>query len=180
MSAGAAWRPGSRDLGAEVITRARAAGLRIAVAESLTGGLLADALVSIPGSSLAFSGGIVAYDTHLKQRLLGVEAELLAERGPVDEAVAEQMASGVRRACAVPGADWGDPVPADIGLATTGVAGPDPDPDTGQAVGTVWVGISVGAETRAELVRLDGDRARVRARSVDAALRILLETLERP
>lgn len=146
------------------IERARDHGLRIAVAESLTGGLLADALVSVPGASRAFSGGIVSYDTALKQSLLGVDEELLASQGPVDGLVAQQMASGVRRACAVDG------VPAAIGIATTGVAGPDPDPQTGQSPGTVWVGVSSPVGERSVLVACAGDRAAIRAAAVEAAL----------
>lgn len=156
-----------------IVALATEAGLRIAVAESLTGGLLADALVSVPGASRALSGGIVAYDTALKHTLLGVDAELLRARGPVDPEVAEQMAAGVRRALAVDGR------PADIGVATTGVAGPDPDPQTGQAAGTVWIGLSVGGTASATLLGLAGlGRLEVRRRAVDEALRLLLEALE--
>ena len=108
-----------------VIAAARRSGQRIAVAESLTGGWLCSALVSVPGASAVVLGGVVAYATPLKSALLGVDTELLRQRGPVDPAVAEQMARGVRTACAVDGR------PAEIGIATTGVAGPDPDPQTG-------------------------------------------------
>ena len=78
--------------------------------------------MSVPGASLVFNGGVVSYHTQLKHSLLGVDAELLAENGPVDPHVAQQMAEGARHTCAIDGR------PADIGLATTGVAGPDPDP----------------------------------------------------
>lgn len=151
------------------IERARANGWRIAVAESLTGGLLADALVRVPGASRAFSGAIVSYDTALKQSLLGVDARVLATKGPVDELVALQMAAGVRRACAVNG------VPATIGIATTGVAGPDPDPQTGQAPGAVWLGVSSPAGERAVLLSFTGDRAEIRAAAVEAALGELVD-----
>src|SRR5690606_14060449 len=87
----------------------------LAVAESLTGGLLAAALVDVPGASAVFRGGLVVYATDLKSSLTGVSPTLLAERGPVDPAVAGAMAEGVRDRCA---ADWG--------VATTGVAGPTP------------------------------------------------------
>lgn len=154
------------------VAQARALGIRIAVAESLTGGLLADALVSVPGASRAFSGGIVSYDTELKQTLLGVDAELLREKGPVAAQVAEQMAAGVRRACSVGG------VPAQIGIATTGVAGPDPDQQTGQRPGTVWIGVSSQAGERSRLVACDGDRAEIRAAAVDSALAELASELD--
>lgn len=147
-------------------------GLRIAVAESLTGGLLANALVSAPGASRAFSGGIVAYDTALKGSLLGVDADLLRERGPVDHDVARQMARGVREACAVDGA-------ADIGLSTTGVAGPDPDPQTGQPPGTVWIGLSFdGCDRAVQLPSERGPRDEIRHRTVEGALRLLLDALD--
>lgn len=160
------------------LDRAAALGLRLAVAESLTGGLLADAVVSVPGASRVFSGGIVAYDTALKHSLLGVDQELLFANGPVDPTVAKQMASGVRRACAVPDAASGDLRAADIGLATTGVAGPDPDPATGQAVGTVWIGVSSTRGERSILLQATGDRAAIRAAAVRAALCEFTEELQ--
>lgn len=145
-------------------------GLRVAVAESLTGGLLADAFVSVPGASRVFSGGIVAYDTSLKHSLLGVDAERLLATGPVDSLVAQQMALGVRRACAVASASGGAERVADIGLATTGVAGPDVDPATGQPAGTVWLGVSSKLGNRSILLRATGDRAVVRAQAVRACI----------
>ncbi|WP_449283663.1 CinA family protein [Leucobacter sp.] len=163
-----------RALAAGAIEWAAARGLRIAVAESLTGGLLADALVKIPGASRALSGGIVAYDTWLKHSLLGVDLDLLRENGPVDEQVAMQMAAGVRAACAVPADDGGSPAtPADIGVSTTGVAGPDPDPQTGQPAGTVWIAVSAGDRTRAKRFAFTGDRAAIRQAAVHAALEFL-------
>src|SRR5215470_10980125 len=87
----------------------------LAVAESLTGGLLAATLVDVPGASKVFRGGLVVYATDLKASLAGVPADLLAERGPVDPDVAVALAAGARERC---GATWG--------LGTTGVAGPEP------------------------------------------------------
>ncbi|MGC3994653.1 MAG: CinA family protein [Propionicimonas sp.] len=139
-------------------------GLTVATAESLTGGLLAAELVSVPGVSAAFLGGIVSYDTRLKHTLLGVDAERLAETGPVDPLVAEQMAEGVRQACAVDGR------PADLGLATTGVAGPDPDAQTGLPAGTVHLGIATVRGVRSVHLDLEGDRAAIRAATVAAAI----------
>ncbi|RGE23706.1 CinA family protein [Leucobacter sp. wl10] len=175
---GAGGEPGvaHRAAAAAAIEWAAARGLRIAVAESLTGGMLVDALVAIPGASRALSGGIVAYDTWLKRSLLGVDPELLRDRGPVDESVARQMASGVRSACAVPRAPGSTPLPADVGIATTGAAGPDPDPQTGQPAGTVWIGLSTGERTFARRFMLPGDRAEIREAAVHAALDML--TLE--
>lgn len=157
----------------EAIAVASGLGVRIAVAESLTGGLVAATLVSVPGVSVAFSGGIVAYDTELKASLLGVDRELLNERGPVDAEVARQMARGVRDACSAPD-------PADFGIATTGVAGPDPDPQTGQPAGTVWIGVSSAAgEYAVQLPAVSGSRAEIRRSAVDAALEELLKALLR-
>lgn len=151
-------------------------GVRIAVAESLTGGLLADALVSVAGASRVISGGIVAYDTYLKHSLLGVDLELLREFGPVHGEVARQMAAGVRFACAIPVGD--DFMPADIGIATTGVAGPDADPQTGQPAGTVWLGVSDAAGTVSVPLALDGSRAEIRAQTVLVALELALSHLK--
>lgn len=165
------------ELARAVVEIAVARGLRVAVAESLTGGLLADAFVSVPGSSQVFSGGVVAYDTALKQSVLGVDGGRLQQTGPVDDEVARQMASGVRQLCAVPREPATASLPADIGLATTGVAGPEPDPQTGQAVGTVWIGLSVGERTRAVEFAFSGDRGEIRRDSVSAALGLLLAEL---
>lgn len=163
---------------AAVIHRATQLGVRVAVAESLTGGQLCSSLVDVPGASLVVSGGVVAYDTALKASLLGVDADALARTGPVDERVAREMAAGVRRACAVPDAS-GALLPADIGLATTGVAGPDPDPQTGQAAGTVWLGVSSALGERALRVYATGTRSEIRVAAVSAALQAFAEELSR-
>lgn len=137
-------------------------GLTIAVAESLTGGMLVSELISTPGASATVVGGIVAYDTALKHSLLGVDADLLARSGPVDPVVAQQMADRVRRACAVDGR------PADVGLSTTGVAGPDPQ--GGQSVGTVYLGFAVGDEVSSRRLELAGDRQAIRSAAVYESL----------
>ncbi|WP_400993353.1 CinA family protein [Agromyces sp. GXQ0307] len=154
----------SVDPTAELIGELTRRGLRIAVAESLTGGLLAGELTRIPGASLAVNGGIVAYDTGVKRSLLGVPADLLAAEGAVHPEVARRMADGVRRALAV------DDRPADLGLATTGVAGPDPQ--DGKAVGTVYVGIATPGGTDAIALQLAGagGREAIRAATVRAAI----------
>jgi nicotinamide-nucleotide amidase len=156
--------------GASLVRRLTERGLTIATAESLTGGLLAAAIVDVPGASAVFNGGVVAYATPVKHSLLGVGAELLAERGAVDPGVVEQMAEGVRRACAVDGR------PADLGLATTGVAGPDWQ--DGRAPGTVYVGIASPRGIRSVGLDLDGSRPEVRAAAVGAAVAAALEELD--
>jgi nicotinamide-nucleotide amidase len=137
-------------------------GLTIAVAESLTGGLLVAELIAVPGASKVVSGGVVAYNTALKHTLLGVDAALLASRGAVDPDVASEMAAGVRRACAIDG------VPASIGLSTTGVAGPEPQ--DGKPVGTVFVGISTDDRHYVFDLTLGGSRNALRRRVVSESL----------
>jgi nicotinamide-nucleotide amidase len=139
-------------------------GETLAVAESLTGGLLAATIVEIAGVSAVFRGGLVVYATDLKASLGGVPADLLRERGPVDADVAVALARGARERC---GTDWG--------VSTTGVAGPEPQ--DGTPVGTVFV--AVAGPDRAEVRRLglDGNRAAVRDESVTAALDLLTEQL---
>jgi nicotinamide-nucleotide amidase len=143
--------------------------LTIATAESLTGGLLSAALVDVPGASLVFNGGIVAYATPLKATLLGVDADLLAARGAVDPEVARQMADGVRRALAVAGR------PADIGVATTGVAGPDGQ--DGKPPGTAFVAVAMGEVVEVVPLALSGARDEVRAATVRAALHAVIARL---
>lgn len=151
-----------RDQSADAIAALLDKNMTIAVAESLTGGLVTAELTSIPGASGAVVGGVVVYATELKNTLLGVDPELLAREGPVHPEVARQLAVGVRERLAVGGK------PADIGLATTGVAGPEPQ--GGRAVGTVYVGISVGAKTRVVDLIFSGDRESVRAQTLSRAI----------
>jgi nicotinamide-nucleotide amidase len=137
----------------------------LAVAESLTGGLLAATIVDVPGASAVFRGGLVVYATDLKGTLAAVPPELLAERGPVDPDVAVAMAHGTRVRC---GADWA--------LATTGVAGPTA-PD-GVPAGTVHVAVAgPAAPARVRSLRLSGDRTAVRRGAVSAALALLADQL---
>lgn len=138
----------------------------LGIAESLTGGMLAATLIAVPGASVSVIGGIVAYATPLKHSLLGVDAALLAEHGAVHPEVARQMAEGVRSAVAVDGR------PADVGISTTGIAGPD-SPD-GQPVGTVHIGVSTPTDSRVLSLQLEGDRDAIRAETVRYALRALL------
>ncbi|MGR6973128.1 CinA family protein [Streptomyces cynarae] len=159
-------------MAAELLRLLTVRGETLAVAESLTGGLVAAELTAVPGASAVFRGSVTAYATDLKRDLLGVDGTLLDTRGAVDPQVAGEMAAGVRKAL---GADWG--------LATTGVAGPDPQ--DGQPVGTVFVAVAgpfeevsdeLGGEKVASL-RLNGDRAEIRMESVRSVLALLLEQL---
>lgn len=155
--------------GPGIIAALAAKHFRIAVAESLTGGLLVAELIRAPGASAVVSGGIVAYDTELKHSLLGVDAEVLAAHGAVHPDVAAQMAAGVRVALAVGGQ------PAHIGISTTGVAGPDTQ--DGQAVGTVYLGFAIGSQVTTKHLQLSGSREAIRAAAVDESLAELARLL---
>ncbi|MDQ1732796.1 MAG: nicotinamide-nucleotide amidase [Pseudonocardiales bacterium] len=162
--------PTLSELVADVHEMLRAAQETVAVAESLTGGLVSAALTEVAGSSTVFRGGVVAYATDLKLSLVGVDAELLATRGAVDPAVAEGLANGVRQRL---GSDWG------IGI--TGVAGPEPQ--DGKPVGTVFIAISgpgyeLAPETVAQL-ELIGDRNRIRTQAVIETVGLLREAILR-
>jgi nicotinamide-nucleotide amidase len=151
---------------ADLVARLAAAGETVAVAESLTGGLVTAAVTDVAGASVVLRGGVVAYATDLKSRILGVDEVLLAQAGAVDAGVAEQMAAGVR---SLMGATYG--------LATTGVAGPDQA--DGKAVGTVFVAVVGPDSSRVRALHLPGDRGQVRAHSVLAVLALLAEELGR-
>jgi nicotinamide-nucleotide amidase len=150
---------------ADVLALLRERGRTLAVAESLTGGLLTDAFVQVPGASAVLLGGIVSYATELKHEVLGVDRGLLEAEGPVHPEVARQMADGVRRALAIGGRI------ADVGVATTGVAGPEPQ--GGRTAGTVYAGVAIGSRLVAVAGSFTGDRAAVRA----AAVRLALDAL---
>jgi len=153
------------DVAARLVGALVAAGLTLAVAESLTGGDVASAVVSVPGSSQVFRGGAVTYATDTKASVLGVDAALLAANGAVDPQVASQMAVGVRALFS-----------ADVAVATTGVAGPTEQ--DGHPVGQVFVAVVVaGDDVRVREHRFAGDRAQVRERSVVAALEAVLDAL---
>ncbi|MDI3406001.1 CinA family protein [Streptomyces cavernicola] len=155
---------------AEVLERLARHGRTLAVAESLTGGLVAAELTSVPGASASFRGSVTAYATELKRRILGVDGTLLAERGAVDADVAQEMARGVREAL---GADWG--------IATTGVAGPEPQ--DGKPVGTVYVAVAGPGHRDGQgpgkvvALRLNGDRSEIRRESVRSVLDLLADEL---
>lgn len=149
----------------EAIAELRRRGLTISVAESLTGGRLADALVSVPGTSDVFKGGVVTYASESKAKILGVDAALLGAGGPVQAGVATQMATGAAALFT-----------SDVALSTTGVAGPGPA--DGKPAGNVFVGLHANGEERWEELHLQGDRCAVRDGSVEAALELLTRWLE--
>jgi nicotinamide-nucleotide amidase len=139
-------------------------GETIASAESLTGGLVAAALTSVPGASAAFRGGVVAYATDLKAAVLGVPDDLLEQRGAVDPDVAGAMAEGARSRLGTT-----------VGIATTGVAGPDPV--EGKPVGTVFVAVAAPGGTVSRPLLLTGDRQAIRAATVESVLDLLVAAI---
>lgn len=149
---------------AEVLDALAARRWTVAVAESLTGGLVASTLIEVPGASASMRGGVVAYATDVKRDVLGVDAGLLASTGAVDPAVAMQMAEGVRRQ-----------LRADVGIATTGVAGPEPQ--DGKPVGTVCIAVITPDAATSTTEVFHGDRGSIRARAVEAALAAALRLL---
>jgi nicotinamide-nucleotide amidase len=136
----------------------------VAVAESLTGGLLGAAITTVPGASSVFRGGVIAYATDVKAALLGVSAALLAERGAVDPDVAGTMAAGVR-----------ERLGAAIGAATTGVAGPDAA--DGKPPGTVHIAVSTAGGTVVQTLALSGGRDEIRRDTVERSLRLMWSVL---
>ena len=151
-------------LAEQVISLLRVAGQTVAAAESLTGGLVTATLTSVPGASVAVRGGVVSYATDLKTTLLGVPQAMLDAHGAVYAGVASAMADGVRRRLG-----------ATFGVATTGVAGPDPA--DGQPVGTVHIAVSAQDDTVVRTLALDGDRDRIRRLAVERSLALLLGRL---
>lgn len=141
--------------------RVYASGLRVAVAESLTCGRLANTIGAAPEAAAWFPGGVVAYQSHVKQKVLGVEPGI----DPCSAACAEQLAEGVRRL-----------LEADIALSTTGVGGPDPE--DGHPPGTVYIGWATARESGHRLLRLDGEPDEIIDDTVDAAISLLLGLLD--
>jgi len=150
---------------AETVVRLRELRAVVAVAESLTAGLLTDELARIPGASDVLRGGVVAYASAVKARVLEVDEALLDSGGAVQAEVARQMVGGI---CRLMGADYG--------IATTGVAGPGPA--AGHAAGTVFVAAGRPDAPRVRQLQLSGPREAVRHTSVAAALALLSSVLE--
>lgn len=142
-----------------VVERASEAGLSVGTAESLTGGLIAAMLTSVPGSSAVVRGGVVSYVNDVKEQLLGVSGDVLSRQGAVDELVALQMARGALRELA-----------ADVTVSVTGIAGPT-GAEPGKPVGTVWIGCATARGTHACEHHFEGGREAVRLQTVLAALK---------
>lgn len=158
---------GDEDLATLVLDRLRARGMRIAVAESCTGGMLGMRLTAIPGASDRFVGGVIAYDNAVKVRELGVREATLEAVGAVSEEVAREMASGVRARFGV-----------EVGVSITGVAGPGGGTPE-KPVGTFCVAVDVQGEVRSLRTAGVGDRHEIRQRASQGALSLLRRVLAR-
>jgi nicotinamide-nucleotide amidase len=152
------------DLAAVVLDKCRSLGLKLAVAESCTGGMLGERITNIPGSSDVFLGGIIAYHNDVKQEALGIRGEDIERYGAVSEQVALQMASGVRERMA-----------ADIGVSVTGIAGPGGG-TLDKPVGLVWISVH-GSDAKARRFHMVGYRAEIRQRAAQAALEMVRRSL---
>jgi len=153
-------------LALETVTRLTAARATVATAESLTGGLLGALITTVPGASVVYRGGVIAYATELKIDLLGVPHDVVEQYGVVSAECAEGMAAGVRSRTG-----------ASYGLSTTGVAGPDAQ--EGKPVGTVYVGVAGPGWSRSVRLDLPGDRQAIREGACAQALALLLDSLAR-
>jgi nicotinamide-nucleotide amidase len=157
---------GEADLAAVVLERLKRLGLRLAVAESCTGGLLGARITAIPGSSAVFEGGSIAYGNEVKTRDLGVDTGILAEHGAVSEPVVRAMAAGVALRFEVGAA-----------IAITGIAGPDGGTPE-KPVGTVWIAARLGDEQRAVRIQWSSSREEVRQRAAQAGLDLLRRMID--
>lgn len=140
-------------------------GLKLAVAESCTGGLLSSMITDVPGSSLYFQGAIVAYDNGIKVSRLGVKRSVIASFGAVSGEVASDMALGARKA-----------LEADVSASITGIAGPGGG-TPGKPVGLVFIAVSKGARNTVKKFLFKGSRKAVKRKSAEAALEMLAAAL---
>ena len=155
----------TEELAREVISKLTDEGRTLATAESCTGGLLGKLLTDIPGASNAYKGGVISYVNEVKHRLLGVEQETLDICTAVSRETAHEMAKGAREA-----------IRADVGISTTGLAGPDGD-GTGRPVGLVYVALDMEGFSYCRELRLKGSRNEIRAQAAQEALAMLREFL---
>ena len=140
--------------------------LKLALAESCTGGMIAARLTSVPGASEIFNGSIVCYANEVKCDLLGVPQGILETEGAVSASCARAMAEGARRA-----------LKSDIAVSVTGIAGPAGGTPT-KPVGCVFIGLATEKEVSAEEYHFSGDREHIRKQAADAALRATLRATE--
>ena len=153
-----------QELASSLIKKLQENNLTIAVAESLTGGLVAASLTEIPGASKVFKGSITAYSDEIKQNVLNVNKETILKFTSISEQVALEMAINVRTI-----------MKSDIGISTTGVAGPEKS--AGFAPGLVFVAISIGDHNMCQKLELTGDRSKIRNQTVQEILQLTLSRL---
>ncbi len=153
-------------LAGELLEACRRRGVRVATAESCTGGLIGASITAVSGSSEVFWGGIVSYQNAVKTSLLGVDEELLAKVGAVSQACAEAMARGAQRQLG-----------AELAISATGIAGPGGGSPE-KPVGTVWIGVALGAQVVAHQFCFSGDREAIRLLTVYEGLGMALKALE--
>ncbi|MBQ8768393.1 MAG: CinA family protein [Oscillospiraceae bacterium] len=139
------------------------AGKTLATAESCTGGMIGEMLTGVSGASAVYKGGVISYTNEVKQKLLGVDVEVLEKLGAVSKPVAAQMASGARKR-----------LNADVAVSVTGLAGPGGD-EFGNPVGTVFIGLDCENRSEVKEFHFIGDRESVRRQAAEAALRLILE-----
>lgn len=149
----------------QVVRLLKERNLTITAAESCTGGLIAGTLVNVAGASDVFGEAYVTYSNEAKQRLVGVRAETLEQFGAVSEETAYEMAAGAARAAG-----------ADVGLSSTGIAGPGGGTPE-KPVGLVYIGCCVRGEVQVRRLNLHGDREQNRMDTVKAALELAAEML---
>lgn len=171
-------------LASRLLELAKQLGVQISVAESLTGGALASALVDVPGASAVFKLGVVAYSNEVKHSVLGVSTQLLEQHGAVSDQVARSMADsalGLLRNSPEPNVSAGAVAQpfAGLSIATTGVAGPDWQ--DALPPGTVFIAVATDLEGRHSIysrrLELTGDRDAIRGQAVSAALELALQSL---
>ena len=153
-----------QELASSLIKKLQENNLTIAVAESLTGGLVAASLTEIPGASKVFRGSITAYADEIKQNILNVKDETITNFTSISEQVALEMAINVRTI-----------MKSDIGISTTGVAGPEKS--AGFAPGLVFVAISIGDHNMCQKLEITGDRSKIRNQTVHEILQLTLSRL---
>jgi nicotinamide-nucleotide amidase len=153
-----------QELASRLIKKLEEKNLTIAVAESLTGGLIAASLTEIPGASKVFKGSITAYVDEIKQNVLNVKEETITNFTSISEQVALEMAINVRKT-----------MKSDIGISTTGIAGPEKS--AGFAPGLVFVAISIGDHNMCQKLEITGDRSKIRNQTVQELLQLTLSRL---
>jgi len=153
-----------QELASSLIKKLEEKNLTVAVAESLTGGLVAASLTEIPGASKVFKGSITAYSDEIKQNVLNVNKETITNFTSISEQVALEMAINVRKI-----------MKSDIGISTTGVAGPEKS--AGFLPGLVFVAISIGDHNMCQKLEITGDRSKIRNQTVHEILQLTLSRL---